>query len=350
MLKKLLHTSISMAELTNFEVSVKDGIVSAIYSTHVPGEKVVELSSEESRTWLSAFEELNVANWEARYVNEDIVFGEQWTVFYEAVNETSKHIHGSNKYPANWDSFLYLIDQLANMPDSRRIDKMSITLSVDPYQRDKTIEAEQRRVIENLIISRAEGKFVYNKNVGQTFSMSKELNSSIGVSALLDRISKYINLDVRSENEPDLGYVLKTELEFYQDNPLTIYGTYNRNFQVDHWSRMIGEIVTFIGFHERTDKFFGEISKPNFVAFRHKKPRLSKPGKYIYCGVSLGNSNIYHYRTVDETIKFGDKVVVPVGSEGKEKIGVVVEVRKYDRDRVPYPLEKTKFIIRKDAE
>lgn len=69
---------------------------------------------------------------------------------------------------------------------------------------------------------------------------------------------------------------------------------------------------------------------------------------YTYCGVILPFSNYpYSYRTEDETIKIGDTVVVPVGNDGDEMNGKVVSVGQYSRLGVPYPVEKTKMIIRK---
>lgn len=55
----------------------------------------------------------------------------------------------------------------------------------------------------------------------------------------------------------------------------------------------------------------------------------------------------YHYLTNDDTIAIGDNVVVPVGSENKEVIGRVVSVEKHLRVSAPFPVEKTKYVIRK---
>lgn len=69
---------------------------------------------------------------------------------------------------------------------------------------------------------------------------------------------------------------------------------------------------------------------------------------YTYCGVLLPFANYpYSYRTEDETIKIGDTVVVPVGKDGNEMNGEVVSVGHYSRLGVPYPVEKTKMIIKK---
>lgn len=67
---------------------------------------------------------------------------------------------------------------------------------------------------------------------------------------------------------------------------------------------------------------------------------------YIYCGVLFPQaSRPYHYRTEDETIKIGDKVVVFVRDQ--ETMGEVVSVGHYLRVAAPFPVEKTKFIFAK---
>lgn len=70
---------------------------------------------------------------------------------------------------------------------------------------------------------------------------------------------------------------------------------------------------------------------------------------YTFCGVVFPHTlHPYHYRTEDAAIKVGDEVLVPVGT--KETIGTVVSIGQYMRIAAPYPVEKTKFIIRKMGE
>lgn len=71
---------------------------------------------------------------------------------------------------------------------------------------------------------------------------------------------------------------------------------------------------------------------------------------YTYCGVLLPFSErVFSYRTEDTTIQIGDTVIVPVGRDNEEKEGKVVSIGQYARSGVPYPVEKTKFILRKQG-
>lgn len=68
--------------------------------------------------------------------------------------------------------------------------------------------------------------------------------------------------------------------------------------------------------------------------------------KYTYVSVCfLGGKHPYSYRTGDSSIRINSIVIVPT-PEG-DKAAIVTAVGKYKEKDVPYPLEKTKFIIRK---
>lgn len=66
---------------------------------------------------------------------------------------------------------------------------------------------------------------------------------------------------------------------------------------------------------------------------------------YRFCGVTFSEDNSrYYYRTDDETLDIGDKVIVPVGNAGKEAVAEIVCVEKHRRMTAPYPVDKAKFI------
>jgi len=72
---------------------------------------------------------------------------------------------------------------------------------------------------------------------------------------------------------------------------------------------------------------------------------------YTYCGVLLPfSSRPYSFRTEDDKVKIGDTVIVTVGDDKKEMKGKVVSIGQYSRLGVPYPVEKTKMIVRKIEE
>ena len=69
---------------------------------------------------------------------------------------------------------------------------------------------------------------------------------------------------------------------------------------------------------------------------------------YTYCGVLVPiSTRPYSFRTDDDTIRIGDTVIVPIGPNNEKMEGTVVSIGQYARLGVPYPVEKTKKIIRK---
>ena len=68
--------------------------------------------------------------------------------------------------------------------------------------------------------------------------------------------------------------------------------------------------------------------------------------KYIYCQVTFDDIKTYHYRTSDTRINVGTQVMLSVGKYIAQKIGTVMSVGLSKRKDVPYPVNKTKEIIR----
>lgn len=69
---------------------------------------------------------------------------------------------------------------------------------------------------------------------------------------------------------------------------------------------------------------------------------------YIYCQVGVpGILKTYSYLTDDETLEPGDRVVVPFGGDNEERAGTVMSVSRYTAENAPYPVEKTKWILRR---
>lgn len=98
-----------------------------------------------------------------------------------------------------------------------------------------------------------------------------------------------------------------------------------------------------------------DASKPETDEILNEQEKIEKyvsdKTVYTYCGVLIPfSSRPYSFRTDDNSIKIGDTVIVPVGENEKEMKGRVVSIGQYLRLSAPYPVEKTKLIIRKAEE
>lgn len=84
------------------------------------------------------------------------------------------------------------------------------------------------------------------------------------------------------------------------------------------------------------------------------RPPVSTPAKpagesyYQFCNVQFKEDGAaYAYLTGGISLKAGDFVVVPIGDHQAEKLARVTEVFVCSTQNVPYPPEKTKFVLRK---
>lgn len=119
------------------------------------------------------------------------------------------------------------------------------------------------------------------------------------------------------------------------------FGIYNRvHLPEKEWLDVIKSLKIFF-------PAFSETLIINISQFMN----AMKKGEVKYCGVEFHEGGrLYHYRTKDLSIMEGDEVVVPVGSENDETTAYVKKIQFYKWDNTPYPLEKTKCIIRKYQE
>jgi|GEM_PF-4925851 hypothetical protein len=100
------------------------------------------------------------------------------------------------------------------------------------------------------------------------------------------------------------------------------------------------EILTAVNSLCKNVGFGDVISIQNFLS-------AIKPGEVKYCDVEFSSDGkTYCYRTSDLRIMEGDQVVVPVGDENQHKLATVVSCEYYNWDDTPFPIEKTKEIIR----
>lgn len=70
---------------------------------------------------------------------------------------------------------------------------------------------------------------------------------------------------------------------------------------------------------------------------------------YNWCEVIFDEygTKRYSYFYKDDSIKIGDKVIVPVGKDNKEQKATVVNFWRLAEENLPFPAEKTKWIIRR---
>ncbi len=134
----------------------------------------------------------------------------------------------------------------------------------------------------------------------------------------------------------------------YDPNDYTL--DYNQDFM-----RLYGWRDNYYGeYNNGLDPDDYETEKEFLYAIKHSPipPVLNMEERtgYIYCGVMFPyQDRVYHYRTEDKTIRPGDRVIVPIGEDNEEKMARVVSIDLYHSSNVPYPVHKTKMIIKKEG-
>jgi ADP-ribosylglycohydrolase len=145
--------------------------------------------------------------------------------------------------------------------------------------------------------------------------------------------------DANDFNEPEFTvYLYELNAEYEDGKTISHHGLFNRVHIPEKAFKAFMETVRFA---INVYGFGGIVNLDGFM-------NAIKPGEVKYCGVKFSNSGcIYHYRTTDLRIDVGDIVIVPVGDDNHEQ-EVTVKTVDYCRwDDTPYPLEKTKQILRK---
>ena len=131
---------------------------------------------------------------------------------------------------------------------------------------------------------------------------------------------------------------LSIELAHHRgENEIFIYDNSLGDF-TKRWRKLIDKLVWFLSFYGQFTLLL------DTEIFKYKVGAA----EYIYCGVGFTpGGKRYHYRTEDPSLKLGDRVLVPVGENGGESVAVIKGIEYFTADRLPYPLDKTKSIIRK---
>ncbi len=73
---------------------------------------------------------------------------------------------------------------------------------------------------------------------------------------------------------------------------------------------------------------------------------MAKNKTYIYCNVLPFNYRTAYLYIGSDKYQPGDIVIIPLGSANNERVGLVLEVNEYEEADVPFPIERTKHILR----
>lgn len=197
---------------------------------------------------------------------------------------------------------------------------------------------------ENLIIDREEDTIEYRKEMGEGYKISQKFEVEALIDAILENFEEDKLFSKVNGNPPDTIAntneirKYKITIDYEKKAQKIIEGDFDKESLPEDFPEFAETLSEYLNFFN-----FEEILNPRF----YKKVRRLKD-QYIYCSLSFGNGKkTYYYRTEDDNIEEGDLVVVPVGIDNHEAEALVVKVEYFNKEDLPFPLEKTKFIIEK---
>jgi len=284
-----------------------------------------------------------------------------WEMDMSNTDEKSFHFNGS-LYPgvSELDNISSIMRNNLNMPDllafdgdshKDRIDKLVIDYHRVTKIKPKVpfnpeIEYATWDYSEHFTLDRASESLEHIQNIGSGCMVSRKYHVEDGLSAFLDDHYSSGLLSNIIGNPPDvIDNPLETKdyqiaIDYLYGGQRIITGSFDKNGLPEDFPELAEDIMNFMCFYG-----MGEILNPS--VYRKAKRKNSD---YTFCSVEFDEgSKSYYYLTEDDSLSIGDFVFVPVGKDGHTAIVEIVNIEYFPEDKVPFPLDKVKRIIRKST-
>ncbi|MBR0577193.1 hypothetical protein KCG48_12790 [Proteiniclasticum sp. BAD-10] len=260
----------------------------------------------------------------------------------EEEGRPARRISGDNAYPEEWTEFLELLDEVvpeAGLISPQRVEKLALYFQhrFQEYRRGRAYWVEYS---ESLVVERKIRKIRYLRQFSPEATITQEYHLPGLITKLLDALDELLE-DFSSSQAQGLDTALPVmEVSIFRHDGQIDQAVfpYHRREVPEVWPALMEEIrVALSGLRRFGDIFDADLFNLGV-----------KPGEHIYCRVRFEDSaKEYYYRTLDDTLQPGDRVLVPVGPSDYLCQGTIQYVEYYPEEEVPYPLEKTKFILRR---
>ena len=286
----------------------------------------------------------DVGDWELILTNEDgenFKFVGSLIPLGTSLDDISQDVRKRLDMP-----FLYLF----NGEDTQdKIDRITIEYSrVTKYDKPKELSDNEYDYItwdysEKLTIDRETETIEYFRKIGSECDTTWKYHVGGGVEQLLDETDADMFEDIEGNpsdaiDNPKESKTYTITIDFAHLPSKTITGSFDRRGLPTEWASFANDLREFL-------LFYGE---GELLDHRFYEAQKLCPGDIIYLSVSFGDTyKTYYYKTEDNSIDVGDLVVVPVGTDGKERIVKVVKKEYFQAASLPMPLEKVKAVIEK---
>ncbi len=217
-------------------------------------------------------------------------------------------------------------------------------IPIDRFIFDKNFDRAIWDYKESIIINREENTIEHNKIIGEGCKVYQKFEVEGLIDSILDNFEEEDLFEkVKGNPEDAIGIPdeirkYKLTIDYDKKPQRIIEGDFDKRGLPEDFPDFPEILKESLNFYN-----FEEILNPKFYEkFRRLKDQ------YIYCSLSFGSGKkTYYYRTEDDEIEEGDLVLVPVGPDNHEAVAFVDKVEYFYKEDVPFPLEKTKFILEK---
>ncbi len=327
------------------EVTVKDGFVyhkARLFNAMPDLSARSDLPYESSTEWLMRLSRLGLSRLDKHYRAEEQPEDVVWSLDFKEEGKEEVVSEGQGAYFPGWDEFLLLVDELA--PEAEFIDPWLIENIYMTYTATEESPYGPQEYREEMSLDRRSQKLFYRRSFSSEVYVQTEYRNMNEVSIGLDLWDRYfsdaptLSMDDMAPEEPPRFDVRVDRHDGSQEHYLWHY---SRTCLPEDWARFIG----LIGHRLQLSTMFVNIISPSM--YLHG----ARAGELIYCTVKipkLGRS--FYYLTNDNSLRKGDKVLVPFGENNETMSGEITKIEYYEPENVPHPIIDMKAILRKDFE
>ena len=202
---------------------------------------------------------------------------------------------------------------------------------------------------EQIVIDREKHTFNQFVVIGNGCRIAHEYEVESGIDSLLDGYDgdKLFRVLPKTPdnviNNPDDISLYRLTLDYRNKQQYKVEGIFDKYGLPEDYDMFVNSILKFIGFYN-----FG--LGETLLKLNYDKRRRCE-GEYIYLSVIFEeHGEKYFYRTEDDSIDINDFLLVEAGSDNHKAVVKVVDVEYYNKENVPWPLDKTRNVIRRAIE
>ena len=276
----------------------------------------------------------DIGTWEMVLTNTDgNIFIFRGTTLSAAVNNTAKYSCRLREVIGINDLFLF---------DGNKKRLSRLEFSYKSILRTVS-EGHHFQSLETLVIDAENDELQYECRETDGIRLKTEISEKNIIGALLWNYD-YDTMSIVRGNPDDAMYDAETTRTYTivltaQDGSVREFsGTYDKFGLPVCWQKFLSAVSDYLSRNGSGDMFDRRLYMK----------QIARRSDYIFCYVTFGyDGKPYCYLARDNSYSEGDFVVVPVGADNRETVVRISSILYCSEEDAPYPIRKTKYILRK---